>query len=213
MAAEKKERTSRRKFVQEITCALVSAPCIGKAIALSAQNPAAAGTQKTAQGGGELLVAPCGLYCGACSMYLASQDNDDQKMDALLKQFSGGKTSFKKEDLVCDGCIANGRVASFCRRCDIRSCAQGKSNVTRCSDCPDFPCSRITNFNNDGMVHHAEVLPNLRRLREMGIKEWTKFEKDRWRCPQCSASISWYDKACPKCGAKRSDRLFPLKQA
>ncbi len=213
MTTEKKERTSRRKFVQEITGALVCAPCIGKAFALSAQEAAASAAKKPSGKGGELLVAPCGLYCGACPMYLASQDNDGQKMKALMQQFSGGKMQMKEEDLICDGCIAKGRVASFCRRCAIRSCAEGKTNVTRCSDCPDFPCARITNFNNDGMQHHSEVLANLRQLQKMGIKEWTKNEEDRWRCPQCRTSLSWYDKACPKCGAKRSERLFQLKQA
>jgi len=211
MASEKRERSSRRKFVREIGCALVSAPCIGRVLA--AQNPAAAGAQKPAQGGGELLVAPCGLYCGACPMYLDSQDKSDQRTKALMQTFSGGKAQFKQEDLLCDGCIGNGRVASFCRKCAIRACAESKTNVKRCSDCPDFPCARITNFNNDGMVHHSEVLSNLRRLRAMGIKEWTKYEEDRWHCPQCRASLSWYEEACLKCGTKRSDRLFPLKKA
>jgi hypothetical protein len=213
MVTEKREHTSRRKFVQKIAGALVSAPCIGRALTLSAQNPAVTGAQKAVEGSGERLVAPCGLYCGACPMYLASQDKDEQKMKMLMQQFAGGKMQLKQEDLLCDGCIANGRVASFCRKCAIRACAEGKSNVTRCSDCSDFPCSRITNFNNDGMQHHSEVLSNLRQLREKGIKEWTKYEQDRWRCPQCRTSLSWYDKACAKCGAKRSDRLFPLKQA
>ena len=213
MATEKREHTSRRQFVQGIAGALVCAPCIGRAIAFSAQNEAATGAQKAAEGARELLVAPCGLYCGACPMYLASQDKDEQKMKALMQQFSGGKMQFKPEDLICDGCIARGRVASFCRKCAIRACAEGKPNVTRCSDCPDFPCARITNFNNDGMQHHSEVLSNLRQIQKMGIKEWTKYEEGLWRCPQCRTSLSWYDKACPKCGAKRSDRLFPLKQA
>jgi hypothetical protein len=212
MATEKKESSSRRKFVQEITCALVSAPCIGSAIALSAQDPAAAQGQKAVQGSGERLVAPCGLYCGACPMYLDSQERSDQRTKALMQKFSGGKVQFKQEDLLCDGCIAGGRVASFCRKCAIRACAESKPNVTRCSDCPDFPCSRITGFNNDGMVHHSEVLSNLRRIKEIGMKEWTKYEEDRWHCPQCHASLSWYDEACSKCGAKRSDRLFRLKQ-
>jgi hypothetical protein len=84
--------------------------------------------------------------------------------------------------------------------------------VTRCADCPDFPCSRITSFNNDGMLHHAEVLENCRQLRNVGIKEWAKREEERWSCPRCRAAISWYDRACSRCGAKRSERLFPLKQ-
>lgn len=218
MVMKKTEGTSRRKFVREITGAavagaLMSAPCVGKAFVLPAQNAGAPGANKGIEGSGERLVAPCGLYCGACPMFLASQEKDDQKIKALMQQFSGGKMQLKQEDLICDGCIANGRIASFCRKCAIRACAAGKSNVTRCSDCSDFPCSRISNFNNDGMQHHSEVLANLRHIHEMGMKEWTKYEEDRWRCPQCRTSLSWYDKACPKCGAKRSDRLFPLKQA
>ena len=223
MSSEKKERTTRRVFVKEITGAAVagalvgfetiSAPrfCAGRSLMISEQN--ADGSAKKAAGiNGELLVAPCGLYCGACPMYLDTQDKTGDRFKSLLKQFSSGNMQIKKEDLLCDGCIANGRVATFCRKCAIRACAEEKPNVTRCSDCSEYPCTRITSFNNDGMTHHGEVLANLRQIREKGIKEWTKYEEDRWHCPQCRASISWYDKACPKCGAKRSDRLFPLKQ-
>jgi hypothetical protein len=217
MVINNRECTSRRRFVQELTGAavagaLVSVPCLGKAFVLSAKNAAVTGTAKTVEGGGERLVAPCGLYCGACPMYLASQEKDEQKSKAIMQGFGGGKMPFKQEDLLCDGCIGGGRVAVFCRKCAMRACAEEKADVTRCSDCVEFPCSRVTSFNNDGMQHHSEVLSNLRQLREKGIKEWTKHEEDRWRCPQCRTKLSWYDKACSKCGAKRSDRLFPLKQ-
>jgi hypothetical protein len=161
----------------------------------------------------ENLVAPCGLYCGACPMYLASQQKDGQKIEALHKQFSSGNMKLAVEDLLCDGCIANGRIASFCRKCGIRDCASKKTKSQRCSECSDFACSRITGFNNDGMLHHAEVLENLRQLRGMGIKEWTKHEAARWSCPQCKSQISWYDAECSKCRTKRSDLLFPLKKA
>jgi rubrerythrin len=63
------------------------------------------------------------------------------------------------------------------------------------------------------MLHHSEVLANLRQIKEMGMKKWTQREEDRWRCPQCKTFLSWYDPACPKCGAKRSERLFPLRKA
>jgi len=158
----------------------------------------------------ELLVAPCGLYCGACPMYLASRKGNEQKREELSKQFASGKMNMKPEDFLCDGCISGGRVAVFCRRCEMRSCAAEKSDVTRCSDCSDFPCSLITNFNNDGMLHHAEVLENIRNIQKMGIKDWTRHEKDRWMCPECRYPISWYDAKCSNCGAKRSERLFTL---
>jgi hypothetical protein len=214
----KRESTSRRVFVRDragaaFVGALVSAPCVRQAFAGSAQDVAGTGTKKALEASGEKLVAPCGLYCGACPMYLATQENNEKRFESLMQQFSAGKMQFKREDLLCDGCIGGGRVASFCRSCTMRSCAAGKSNVTRCSDCPDVPCAKVTNFNNDGMQHHSEVLENLRHIREMGISSWTKYEEDRWRCPQCKEKLSWYDKACPKCGATRSDKLFPLKKA
>ena len=162
----------------------------------------------------EKLVAPCGLYCGACPMFLATQQKDDQKIKALYQQFSAsGKMKIAAEDLLCDGCIAGGRVASFCRVCQIRDCASKKAKSSRCSECSDFACSRITGFNNDGMLHHSEVLENLRQLRGMGIQEWARHEAERWSCPQCKSPIAWYDAECAKCRTKRSDRLFPLKKA
>ena len=165
------------------------------------------------QGSSEKLVAPCGLYCGACPMYLATQEKDETRMKSILKQFSSGSGKFAMEDLLCDGCIAGGRVASFCAKCAIRDCASKKTEDKRCAGCLDFACSRITGFNNDGMRHHSEVLSNLRQLRQRGIKEWAGYEAERWRCPQCRHPMSWYDAECSKCKAKRSDRLFPLTKA
>jgi hypothetical protein len=172
-----------------------------------------AGVFVEAPANGEDLVASCGLYCGACPMYLSTQSKDDQRVKALFKQFSSGNMSFKMEDLLCDGCRGNGRLATFCRKCAIRESAAAKTKTKLCSDCSDFACSRITNFNNDGMLHHSEVLANLRQLKSMGLNNWAKYEEARWGCPQCKGRIAWYDAACPKCTAPRSDRLFPLKKA
>ena len=47
--------------------------------------------------------------------------------------------------ILCDGCIGNGRVASFCRDCAMRKCALDKEGVTRCSDCKNS-VSSITQF-------------------------------------------------------------------
>ena len=218
MNREKTKRPSRRRFVKRLAGtalagAFVSAPCLCRALAIYTQDASGAGAKKTIERDGEKLVAPCGLYCGACPMYLATQEQSQERLNTFVQQFSTRKIQLKLEDVLCDGCIGGGRIAAFCQKCALRSCAAGKSNVTRCSDCPDFPCSKITNFNNDGMQHHSEVLENLRHIKEMGISSWTQYEEERWRCPQCKEKLAWYDKACPKCGTKRSDKLFPLKQA
>jgi hypothetical protein len=205
MNKKEKARATRREFVKEIAGVALAGGLV-RMEAIAAAAPKAPDNK-------EKLVAPCGLYCGACPMYLASQDDDPKKIDALAQQFGGRGPKMAAADLQCDGCIGGGRVASFCRRCDMRSCAENTKKVERCADCSDFPCSKITRFNNDGMLHHAEVLENGRKLKEAGIKQWAKREEERWRCPQCQAKIAWYDSKCSKCGAKRSDKLFVLKQA
>ncbi len=160
----------------------------------------------------EKLVAPCGLYCGACPMYIATQSKDEEKIKALMKQF--GRGNMPMEDILCDGCIGSGRLASFCRKCEIVACASKKAAKSKlCSDCAEFACDRIAKFNNDGMLHHAEALPNLRQVRSMGLTKWAKLEEEKWSCPKCKSRISWYDPACQKCGEKRSERLFPLRKA
>jgi hypothetical protein len=205
MSARIKYPATRREFVSELAAAAVVCKLSGM--------ERIAGAVPIAPENREKLVAPCGLYCGACPMYLATQEKDEQKARAIMKGFFAPNSKIALEDIQCDGCIGGGRTAMFCRKCNIRDCAENKQKVTRCSDCKEFSCSLITNFNNDGMLHHAEVLENCRHLRDAGIKEWAKMEEDRWRCPQCRANISWYDPACSRCGAKRSDRLFPLKKA
>ena len=160
----------------------------------------------------EKLVAPCGMYCGACSNYIATQQKDEKKIQELMKQY--GKSNMPMEDMLCDGCIGGGRVAVHCRKCEILDCASKKAPKSKlCSDCSDFACDRITKFNNDGIPHHAEALSNLRQVRSMGPKKWAKLEEKKWSCPKCKSPIAWFDPACPKCGEKRSDRLFPLKRA
>jgi len=217
MNSFKRENTTRRRFVKEIAGAAVCCACLrldGSAAPPWISEHNAEDDKKVQQSGGaeEHLVAVCGLYCGACPMYIATQNDDEQKRQALLKQFSSGPMKLKMEDLLCDGCLGNGRVASFCRTCAIRACPKDKQNVARCSDCTDFPCSRITDFNNDGMLHHAEVLKNLQQIRELGIQKWAEYDEERWRCPRCRLPVSWYDGKCSGCGAPRSDRLFPLRQ-
>ncbi|NLD39630.1 MAG: DUF3795 domain-containing protein [Desulfatiglans sp.] len=198
---------TRRDFVIGAAATAVGCACL-KLDCLTAH---AMESKQDAEQKNEILVAPCGLYCGACPMYIATQSKDKGKLDALVKQFSTGPMKLEKEDILCDGCIGNGRVASFCRDCAMRKCALDKEGVTRCSDCKDEPCEKVTKFNNDGMPHHGEVLSNLSQIKKMGIEKWAKHEKERWSCPKCGLQMAWYDSKCSGCGAPRSDKLFTLR--
>jgi len=127
------------------------------------------------------LAAPCGLYCGACSAYVARKRGDTERLEELAKyvaQYRGQE--LEMEDLACEGCLSAEVIALYCRECVLRACVF-KRGLTHCAQCSDFPCQRITDFNNDGIRHHSEVLDNGRRQREIGIAAWIKEQEERWR--------------------------------
>jgi hypothetical protein len=157
------------------------------------------------------LVGVCGLYCGACGIYRATQNNNEEKLHEFSRGLSA-RTGYKftLDDVRCDGCLVNGRLDLWCRNCQIRVCEKLQSGKVRCSDCDDFPCARLTNFRDDGMTHHSEITDNLERLRKMGIEAWAEYEENRWTCPECNTNLAWYDPNCPGCGASRSKLLFDV---
>jgi hypothetical protein len=160
-----------------------------------------AGTGGSEAGTGkEHLAAVCGTFCGACLSYMAKHSEDEQ----IQRPNPWGD---------CDGCLSGGMLAAHCQTCEIRLCAANRQNVTRCSDCEELPCYRITNLINLGNYpHRQEYLPNLALIREMGVQEWVKYEEERWRCPQCGLPMSWYDTECARCGEPRSESLFPVSE-
>ena len=164
---------------------------------------------------GEHLGAVCGLYCGACPVYRVRRDimPEEQREKKLKKihESMSARYQLTLDDVHCDGCLAEGgRLTPYCRQCQIRLCAAGREGVTRCSDCADFPCSLITDFNNDGVPHHAEVLDNLHRQRKVGVDEWLQEEYERWRCAFCGVSMDWYSRVCHRCRVPQPDRPSSL---
>ena len=79
------------------------------------------------------LAAPCGLYCGACSIYIAYKRGDT----ALLEQMVSGVSQYigkalEVKDLACEGCLSE-IVAIQCRDCAIRDCAieKGSNHISK----------------------------------------------------------------------------------
>jgi hypothetical protein len=164
------------------------------------------------------LAAACGTFCGACPAYLAKHGTEEEIQLRHKKRLSSEPVKASKaipnpswmDGILCDGCMSGGQLALHCQRCAIKTCAASKQNVVRCSDCNELPCYRITSMVNTGLLHRAEYLPNLEKIRKMGVQEWSKFEDERWRCNKCSLPMSWYDSECIRCGEKRSEKLFKL---
>ena len=217
MVNAKKQCTTRRKFCKRVAGAAFTGAFVGLETT-AIPNPKSKGE---AAENGEHLAAACGIYCGACPAYIAKHSESEQIRVRLQKRASSGPTKALKgipdpswmDGLLCDGCLSGGMLAAHCQNCAIRKCAANKQNDSRCTDCEELPCYRITNLiNMGGYLHRKEYLPNLKIIREMGVQKWVKYEQELWTCPNCSNSLSWYDPACSNCGAKRSEKLFSLGQ-
>ena len=217
MVDAKKECTTRRKFCKRVAGAAFTGAFVGSE-SMTAPNPKPKGA---AAGNGEHLAAACGTYCGACPAYLAKHSTEDPIKMKRQKISSSRSTKALKgipppnwmEGLLCDGCLSGGQLAAHCQRCTIRLCAENKQKDSRCSDCEALPCDRITNLINMGRyLHRDEYLPNLKKIHEMGVQKWVKYEEARWRCPRCGLPMSWYDAKCIGCGEPRSERVFSLGQ-
>jgi hypothetical protein len=95
----------------------------------------------------ELMLGACGLACNECDAFLATQENNPEKIAEIAKQWSkeyGGE--FQPASIWCDGCMAESdRKCGHCAECDIRACVSGKG-LSSCGECSDYACDRISRF-------------------------------------------------------------------
>lgn len=94
------------------------------------------------------ILSYCGLDCGECEAYIATQKNDQAGLEAVAKDWSrryGGQT-LSAEACVCDGCSTGRRAsAAHAAACGIRLCAS-KRGVMTCAHCPDYGCETLQQF-------------------------------------------------------------------
>jgi len=95
-----------------------------------------------------LIQAYCGLDCGDCEAYIATQKNDRAGLEATAKKWAaqfGGK-DLGADACVCDGCPSGKRTsAAHCTTCAVRLCAS-KRGVATCAHCPDYGCETLKGF-------------------------------------------------------------------
>jgi len=139
------------------------------------------------------LVAACGLYCGSCGIYIATQENDSEK---ILQYAMVLNQSY--EDTLCDGCGAVRKSLHCSKMCTFIDCIQQKG-VTSCTDCDEFPCQALNEFKSK-MPHRAEIIDSQKRLEKIGTENWLKEMKEYFSCPSCKTINSAYHLICRKCG-------------
>ncbi|MBK9359405.1 MAG: DUF3795 domain-containing protein [Bacteroidales bacterium] len=138
------------------------------------------------------IASVCGLYCGACGIYLATQSNDTEKLSRYATMLGQPLSETR-----CDGCRSGCKTA-YCNNCYMMKCSREK-NLNFCGECNEYPCEELKNFQQQ-MPHRAELWKAQSRIAEIGAVEWTAEMKTYFSCPQCHTGSTSYDLKCPKCG-------------
>lgn len=94
------------------------------------------------------IQAYCGLDCGECEAYIATQKNDRAGLEATAKKWAeqfGGKP-VAAEMCLCDGCATVRRASTaHAATCGIRLCASARGVLT-CAHCQDYGCAILQGF-------------------------------------------------------------------
>ncbi len=94
------------------------------------------------------ILAYCGIDCGECEAYIATQKNDTAGLEETAKKWAaqfGGK-DVGADMCVCDGCSTGKRVSTaHAATCAIRVCASGRGVLT-CAHCQDYGCPTVQGF-------------------------------------------------------------------
>ncbi len=139
------------------------------------------------------LLAVCGLYCGACYHYRFTLPEGQHLLSEILRRGRDPR------GFDCKGCRSDTLpVHSGCAQCQKRACADARG-VMHCGLCEAFPCEQLRAFQNDGRVHHRDVVQQLEDLREQGPDQWLAAQAQQWTC-ECGMGFSWYEETCAACG-------------
>jgi len=150
------------------------------------------------------LLAPCGLYCGVCGVYIATRDHNE-KFKAILGELYGSKP----EDTECLGCMQADPpelLYGFCSSCPIRQCVKDRGFYS-CHQCTEFPCTYNDNFPMPvGKKVMRRAIPEWREFCEkLGAEEgdvaFAKAQFERYHCPTCGNALFRGAKRCRSCKA------------
>jgi hypothetical protein len=156
------------------------------------------------------LMAPCGLYCGTCGVYLATRDGNE-KFKVILGKLYGTRP----EETECRGCMQSdpsGKLFSYCETCIIRECVRSRGYYS-CHQCHEWPCSRIEDFPiSTGCRVMSRAIPNWRDKvakygDERGGVEWARSECERYHCPSCGVPLFRGAQRCRNCKEEVADLL------
>ena len=156
------------------------------------------------------LMAPCGLYCGTCGVYIATRDGNE-KFKAALGNLYGSRP----EETACAGCMQASNAENLyeiCRLCTIRDCVKARGYYS-CHQCEDWPCEPVKNFGlATGRRVMKRAIPSWREKvaehgDEQGSVEWARSECERYHCSACGYPLFRGAQRCRNCGRDVADEL------
>lgn len=143
----------------------------------------------------------CGLFCPACSVYIASTD-DPARQEAFMKMMG-----LTREEATCHGCRSD-VVFGHCKTCNLKACAQAKG-IAFCAGCSEFCCNAFRDFAAgrlaDPMLaeekpHRCELMDDCEAIQQDGWQGWASNKLVDYGCPSCGTLNSAYDLTCRRCG-------------
>ena len=158
----------------------------------------------------ENLMAPCGLYCGTCGVYIATRDNNEK-----FRLVMGNLYGTQPEDTQCRGCMQPDppeMLYAWCKSCKIRDCIRAKEYYS-CHQCKDWPCDMIENFAlATGRRVMKRTIPIWReKVAELGDEEgsveWARHECTRYHCSSCGKPLFRGAQRCRHCKKPVADEL------
>ncbi|MBF0118452.1 MAG: DUF3795 domain-containing protein [Desulfobacterales bacterium] len=156
------------------------------------------------------LMAPCGLYCGLCGIYIATRDKNE-KFKTIMANLYGTKPELTE----CCGCMQADppeKLYGYCKFCEIRTCVKSKGYYS-CHQCQDWPCSKIEKFPlATGLNVMKRTIPIWRSKvnengDELGSVEWAKAECERYHCSGCGSPLFRGAQRCRTCKKVVADEL------
>ncbi len=128
------------------------------------------------------LIAPCGMHCAVCSLYLAQLNGISRKRGKIMH---------------CIGCRPRNKQCSYIKG----QCRLLKSNKIRfCFECPKFPCERLTKIDARYRTNYGmSFIGNLEEIQDKGITTFLRNQRKRFACPECGRFTSVHNKKCFVC--------------
>ena len=120
-------------------------------------------------------IAYCGIYCGACELYL------------------DGKKDGKK----CKRCTHPGMES----KCGIFNCAKEKK-MANCGLCDSFEsCEKLLKHHEE-KLYRKVARRTCEKIKADGMAATAETLKKRWTCKACNKLFPWNSTAgtCPRCG-------------